>query len=224
MNHKIVGIFGGAFDPVHIGHVKVANQCLIDAKMEKVIIVPTGLSAYEKKLTDEKIRLLMTKLAFNDERFDISDYELRQSKIYNKPSYTINTLRHLTKNSSYSYALIIGSDTLQKLDEWYQWDKILDYCNLFVVPRKISGNDINNLSLSIKNLVTKHKATRLSELSIKRKGCIYFASFPMLPFSSTEIRSLMSQKKSIKKYVSPEIYDFIMQTKCYVAGDKGQEI
>ena len=85
MANKIVGIFGGAFDPVHKGHIKIAEQCVVKLGMDKVIIVPTGISPFNKILTDDKVRLSIIKIAFTDKWYEISDYELRQSKKDKKP-------------------------------------------------------------------------------------------------------------------------------------------
>ena len=97
MTNKIVGIFGGAFDPVHKGHIKIAEQCIETIGMEKIIIVPTGVSPFKKDLTNEKTRLSILQIAFSKDHYEISDYELRQSKKDKNPSYTINTLKFLTK-------------------------------------------------------------------------------------------------------------------------------
>ena len=91
MTNKIVGIFGGAFDPVHKGHIKIAEQCIETIGMEKIIIVPTGVSPFKKELTNEKTRLSILQIAFSKDHYEISDYELRQSKKDKNPSYTINT-------------------------------------------------------------------------------------------------------------------------------------
>ena len=91
MTNKIVGIFGGAFDPVHKGHIKIAEQCIETIGMEKIIIVPPGVSPFKKELTDEKTRLSILQIAFSKDLYEISDYELHQSKKDKNPSYTINT-------------------------------------------------------------------------------------------------------------------------------------
>ena len=215
MTNKIVGIFGGAFDPVHKGHIKIAEQCIKTLGMDKVIIVPTGVSPFKKKLTDEKNRLSILQIAFSDSRYEISDYELRQSKIDKKPSYTINTLKYLTKESPSSFVLIMGSDALATINQWYQWEMILNYCHILVVSRKEGNLIIDSLAPKIHDFVTKNKVSNLENLLIKKKGGIYFAKFPLLPFSSTDIRNKIYQKESIEDDVTPEISDFIKKTSSY---------
>ena len=82
MTNKIVGIFGGAFDPVHKGHIKIAEQCIETIGMEKIIIVPTGVSPFKKELTNEKTRLSILQIAFSKiiTKYQIMNY-VNQKKI-----------------------------------------------------------------------------------------------------------------------------------------------
>ena len=217
MTNKIVGIFGGAFDPVHKGHIKIADQCIEKIGMEKIIIVPTGVSPFKKELTNEKTRLSILQIAFSNDQYEISDYELRQSKKDKNPSYTINTLKFLTKESPSSFVLIMGSDALATINKWYQWKMILNYCHILVVSRKEDDLKVDCLDPKIIDFVKKHKIDKLEDLSIKDKGGIYFAKFPLLPFSSTDIRTKMAQKKSIENLVTPEVSDFINKTASYTS-------
>ena len=217
MTNKIVGIFGGAFDPVHKGHVKIAEQCIETIGMEKIIIVPTGVSPFKKELTDEKTRLSILKIAFSSDQYEISDYELRQSKKDKQPSYTINTLKFLTKESPSSFVLIMGSDALATINQWYQWEMILNYCHILVVNRNDNALKVDDLDSKVYDFVTKHKIDKLEDLSMKDNRGIYFANFPLLPFSSTDIRTKLSQKRSIKDLVTPEVSDFINKTASYTS-------
>ena len=157
MTNKIVGIFGGAFDPVHKGNVKIAEQCIETIGMEKIIIVPTGVSPFKKELTDEETRLSILQIAFSNDQYEISDYELRQSKKDKNPSYTINTLKFLTKESPSSFVLIMGSDALATINQWYQWEMILNYCHILVVNRNDNNLKVDDLDSKVYDFVTKHK-------------------------------------------------------------------
>ena len=123
----------------------------------------------------------------------------------------------LTKKSPSSFVLIMGSDALATINRWYQWEMILNYCHILVVSRKEDDLKINGLEPKVFDFVTKHKIDKLEDLSIKDKGGIYFAKFPLLPFSSTDIRTKMSQKKSIENLVTPEVSDFIKKTASYTS-------
>ena len=217
MTNKIVGIFGGAFDPVHKGHVKIAEQCIETIGMEKIIIVPTGVSPFKKELTDEETRLSILQIAFSNHQYEISDYELRQSKKDKNPSYTINTLKFLTKESPSSFVLIMGSDALATINQWYQWEMILNYCHILVVNRNDNALKVDDLDSKVYDFVTKHKIDKLEDLSMKDNRGIYFANFPLLPFSSTDIRTKLSQKRSIENLVTPEVSDFINKTASYTS-------
>ena len=109
----------------------------------------------------------------------------------------------------------MGSDALATINRWYQWEMILNYCHILVVSRKEDDLKINGLEPKVFDFVTKHKIDKLEDLSIKDQGGIYFAKFPLLPFSSTDIRTKMSQKKSIENLVTPEVSDFIKKTASY---------
>lgn len=215
MTNKIIGIFGGAFDPVHKGHIKIAEQCIKKIGMDKIIIVPTGISPFQKKLTDKKTRLSILRIAFSGKEYEISDYELHKSNLDKKPSYTINTLKYLTKESLSSFVLIMGSDAFTTINQWHHWKKILNYCHIIIVGRKESDFKLDNLDPAIHDFVTKHKIDKLEDLSIKDKRGIYFAKFPLLPFSSTDIRAKISRKESIKNLVTPEVSNFINKTASY---------
>lgn len=222
MTNKIVGVFGGAFDPVHKGHVLIAEQCINKIGMDKIIIIPTGISPFNKNLNDENIRISLAKIAFPDKKYEISDYELTQSKINKKPSYSINTLKFLTKQSASTHIFIIGADTLKTFNQWYEWEQILDYCHLLVISREEEEINIDILAPTLRDFILSNKVDDFMDLSNKNNGNIYFAKFPLLPFSSKIIRTRISQNKSIKNLVTPEVLEFINKTSCYKSG--GHEI
>ncbi len=111
----------------------------------------------------------------------------------------------------------MGSDALATINQWYQWEMILNYCHILVVNRNDNALKVDDLDSKVYDFVTKHKIDKLEDLSMKDNRGIYFANFPLLPFSSTDIRTKLSQKRSIENLVTPEVSDFINKTASYTS-------
>ena len=97
-----IGLFGGAFDPVHYGHIQIANECLEKFNLKKVIIMPTGESVFNKNLAASKHRLEMLKKAFPSKKFEINDFEIESAE-KNKLSYSIDTLKFQCYKKAYFF-------------------------------------------------------------------------------------------------------------------------
>jgi len=115
MPRKLIGIFGGAFDPVHNGHYAITKHCIEKLCMEKIIVVPTGTSPLNKKLTNDNFRLEMLHKVFHEDCYEISEYEVLQSKKNNNPTYTIDTLKYLTARDEQTSCLYYGDGFIAKL-------------------------------------------------------------------------------------------------------------
>tara|TARA_B110000967_G_scaffold202458_1_gene241340 strand:+ start:276 stop:941 length:666 start_codon:yes stop_codon:yes gene_type:complete len=216
MPRKLIGIFGGAFDPVHNGHSAITKYCIEKLCMEKIIVVPTGTSPLNKKLTNDNFRLEMLHKVFHEDCYEISEYEVLQSKKNNDPTYTIDTLKYLTaRDEQTSYAFIMGMDSLLNLHQWFQWESLLNYCHFIVIQRKGNNVDLNTINPLLSNLIKKNTALTLGELSQNGYGGIYFAKFPLMPISSTEIRKKLSQDRDVSGLVSPEIEKYSKEFKIY---------
>jgi nicotinate-nucleotide adenylyltransferase len=216
MPRKLIGIFGGAFDPVHNGHTEIARYCIESLNMEKVVIVPTGASSLNKKLTDGKHRLAMLNKVFNDAHYEVSVYELTQSEKDQVPSYTINTLKYLTTvHDLTTYVFILGMDALLNLDKWYQWESLLDYCHLLVIQRECDSVELKKMKPATSTLIRKATINSMGGLAQKKCGSIYFAKFPLIPISSTEIRMKLSRNENVSELISPEVARLINEFKIY---------
>ena len=125
-----IGIFGGSFDPIHYGHLMLANFAKHELKLDKVIFVPSYKSPknYKTGTTDYKHRLNMLELALtNESGFEISDVEIKRRKI----SYTIDTVKYFKKRyPKYKLYLIIGNDCLITFDSWKNSEKISKFINV----------------------------------------------------------------------------------------------
>jgi nicotinate-nucleotide adenylyltransferase len=130
-----VGIYGGTFDPVHVGHIITAQRVLEKRKLDKIIFIPAYISPLktDKKYAPPEHRLNMLKLGLEEtDNFITSDIELKRKNI----SYTIDTLKELKKTYD-EIELIIGYDNLLVFHKWHKPDEILELCKLVVLHRKV---------------------------------------------------------------------------------------
>lgn len=143
--HKKIGIYGGAFNPVHNGHLRVAEAATLHLGLDTLLWVPTGQAWYKAgQLALPKDRVAMLELAFESVaptltstwRIDASELERDGA------SYTVDTLELLQqKYNAKEWYLIIGADQLSKFTTWKRWRDIIKHCKLAVVNRDVSGLD-----------------------------------------------------------------------------------
>ena len=174
-----IGLFFGSFNPIHIGHLIIANQVLNNTDIEKVwlVVSPQNPFKAEADLLHENKRLsLVKKSVSGDKRITASNVEFQLSK----PSFTVNTLSYLEKKyPRYGFSLIMGSDSFQSLHKWRDFKSILNKYSIFMYKRP--GVEVNN----------------------KLKAKIVIVDSLMLDISSTEIRELIRNGKSIR-YLVPD--------------------
>jgi len=132
--YRNIAVFGGSFDPVHIGHEMIINKCLVKLDIDMLYVVPTFLNPFKNKTyLDAKIRFdLLNKLFKENNKIDILDYEIKQ----NKPISTIETIKHIknTININKIY-LIIGADNLDKLHLWDRIEELKQLVQFVVISR-----------------------------------------------------------------------------------------
>lgn len=187
------GLFFGSFNPVHTGHLLIANYFLEFTGLDNIWFVVSPQNPFKQngELLDEKIRLHMLKLATEDEtRFIASDIEFN----LDRPSYTVNTLRYLrSKHPDMHFYPIIGGDNLQSFHLWKDYEEILTYHELYVYRR--AGFHENPL-------LANHPTIRLFEV-------------PLLNISSTYIREMLQAGKSIHYMVPDEVRNYIEEHHLY---------
>lgn len=189
-----VGLFFGSFNPIHIGHMIIANLVKETTDVEEVwfVVSPQNPFKKNKSLLHEFDRLDMVNAAIGD------DYKFRSIDIeFNmpRPSYTIDTLTLLQeKHPDKKFHLIIGEDNLEAFPRWKNHDKILEHFGLIVYPRP--------------------HATE-SELSVSDQ--VRMIEAPEVDISATLIRKLIREQKSIK-YLVPDTVEQMIQSKGYFKG------
>ncbi len=187
-----IGLFFGSFNPIHIGHLIIANSVLERADIEQLWFVVSPQNPFKKRknLLHEFDRLDMVRAAIHDNfRMKASDIEFNMPK----PSYTIDTLTYLSeKYPQHHFKLIIGEDNLKHFPKWKNHERILEDYGLHVYPRPNAG---------------------YSEL--KEHPCVTLTDAPLLDISATFIRENIKQGKSIKYLVHHEVESLILSKKFY---------
>ena len=188
-----IGIFSGSFNPIHVGHVILANYIVEFTEIDEIwfLVSPQNPLKSTEELSDQQLRLEMTKLALQKyAKFKVSDFEFHMPK----PSYTIDTLRALRERyQEDTFSLIIGADNWNVFESWREFDKILEEFKLKVYPRLGSRITIPNK--------LKHKVEALDS--------------PIVEMSSTFIRESIVEGKNITAFLPEGVYEYIIEKGLY---------
>ncbi|MBQ6652104.1 MAG: nicotinate-nucleotide adenylyltransferase [Prevotella sp.] len=162
-----IGIFGGSFNPIHWGHIRLARQIVGVAELDEVwlMVSPQNPLKRDVNLLDEQLRLQMARKALeNEPRIEASDFEFHLPR----PSYTWNTLQALNEAyPSIRFSLIIGADNWQLFPRWYRADDIISRYPVIVYPRKGSPIDESALPSSVR--LVKTRLYNVSSTEIRRR-------------------------------------------------------
>lgn len=188
-----IGIFGGSFNPIHKGHMHLAESVMEDIKLDKIIFVPSKISPH--KSSDEYIsendRLEMVRLSImNNRSFEVSDYELTQDRV----SYSVYTVRHFKeKYPDDELYLLVGTDMLLCFEKWYKFEEIMKLADIVAVARENGEIDALN--------------KKSNELS--RYGKVIICKAEPFSVSSTEIRKKIVNNENWYCYLEKNVVQYI---------------
>ncbi len=205
-----IALLGGSFDPVHIGHLRIAIS-LLEAGFKEVKLIPNYQSPHKKQPhANAQQRSAMLKLALKDNK-DISVY--KQELTSESPSYTLETLKTMRAQQYRHNHLtwVLGADAWHSLPTWYQADKLLDFANLLIINRPQAKKGTSHWH---KQILKTHKC-ELPQLLSAKYNKIAFLTLPALEISSSEIRAKYLQGCNIQYLVTDEVLDFIQQQGLY---------
>ncbi len=203
-----VGLYFGTFNPIHVGHLIIANHMAEHSDLDQIWMVVTPHNPLKKKntLLDDYHRLQMVHLATEDfPKIKPSDIEFKLSQ----PNYTVNTLVHLEeKYPNYEFSLIMGEDNLKSLHKWKNYEAILAHHEIYVYPRleaKVSveeaiSSDADNLDLKI-----------LQKFGTK----IHMIDAPVVEISATFIRDNIKKGKNVQPLLPAKVWDYIDHNNFY---------
>jgi len=197
-----IGLFGGTFDPIHIGHLIIAELARQKYNLDRVVFIPAGNPPHKsvKLIAPAKDRFEMVRLAIEDNPF----FEINSIEVFKESvSYSVDTLKAL-KNAypeKTKFFFIVGEDSLLELKTWRKPDEILRLCNLIVYRRP--------------DYLSEPVQRGNETLNVFWRTGISFIDGPLLNVSSTWIRKMNMDKMSIKYLVPVKIEEYIKKYSLY---------
>ncbi len=189
-----IALYFGSFNPIHIGHLIIANEIVKQTNIDKVWFVITPKSPFKKKpnLLHEFDRFQLIRLAIaNNSNFNVTDIEFNLPQ----PNYTINTLKKISqKYPNHHFKVVMGSDNLKNFHKWKNYIEILTYYGILVYPR--IGFD--------------------NHMSYKSHENVQILDVPTMNISASFIRSCIKKKQSIKYLVPLDVENYIKIKKLYL--------
>jgi len=189
---KAIGILGGTFDPIHLGHLALAHEVYKQFDLQEIRFIPCYQSPFKQKpIATDKQRLAMLNLAIkNHPEFSVDDRELRRKNI----SYTVDTLKSIHQEIDAPLYLIMSMDAFTQFNKWHKWQEIIQLAHLIVAnrpgSRSIPHNELKNLSIHTINI-------------------------PPNPISATEIRQLIKAGKDASSLVPKAVWEYINKNQLY---------
>lgn len=182
-----IGLYGGAFNPVHNGHMAVARAALREARLDKLIFIPSGNAPHKAETRvsrSDRFNMLMLAVQ-NEPKMEISDYELMRAEV----SYSADTAEHFKSvYNNDELFFIIGDDSYNELSSWHEPQRIMNVCTLLVFPR--NGAEV---------------LPPAEEISMKR-----------VQISSSNIRERIKNGKDVKNLLPKAVFDYIINKKIYM--------
>jgi len=213
--NKLIGLYGGAFDPVHNAHIKIAENCVDEVGLDKLILIPTGKSAFKKSLTAATHRIAMLEIAFNNPNYEVSEIEVENSKNSENLSYSFETLKYFFSRDKNSYFMIIGTDVFANFHLWFKWKEILSLCHILLINRSDGDIFSQQWHPMIKKLIDTHWTNQINDLKSKRTGFIYSVPMQKIDIASHRVKDFIRSKKDLDLLIPPEIENYINKYSLY---------
>ena len=188
-----IGLYFGTFNPIHVGHLIIANHIVEHTNLDKIwfVVTPHNPLKNKKTLLDNYQRLEMVHMATSPyDKLGVSNIEFGLPQ----PNYTINTLEHIKeKHPNHSFALIMGEDNLKSLHKWKNYELLLENYEIYVYPR----------------------VTKLSDNNLSNHSSIHFVDAPIVEISSTHIRKNIKVGKNVEPLLPHSVWNYIDEMNFY---------
>lgn len=194
-----VGIMGGTFDPIHVGHLILAMEAINYKNLDEVWFIPTGNPNFkqDKNVTDKQKRFEMVKIATQDnKKFNVCDYEINKNGV----TYSWETMKYLRENYDYDFYFIMGEDSLMSVETWENAEDFLKNTKILACIRR--QEEMSKLDIKIDDL--------------KSKG--YFVEkipTSFIDISSTKIREKVQTNQDFRYFMPNQVFEYIVRNKLY---------
>ena len=207
----LIGLFGGTFDPIHVGHLRTAFELMHDLSLSEVRFIPCGVPPHGKEpVASAELRLQMVQAAIaGQSEFVVDDRELARSG----PSYSVETLESLrSEMPQNSLGLIVGMDAFVSIETWHRSEDLLALAHLIVAHRP--GAILPNEGVAGK-LLQQYGTNDPGVLAAQSAGHIFVHAVTQLEVSSSAIRETIGKGESPRYLVPDVVVDLLEDSNCY---------
>ncbi len=209
---KRIGLFGGTFDPVHLGHLQLAERVFVQCALDKVLFIPTATPPHKKQksITDFSHRVRMIQLALkNSENYDVTSLE----EYLPGPNFTINTLKYLKKKSQGDEELffLTGVDAFLEIETWMNHLEVLSSIHFIVLQR--AGYDSDSLDCFVRNLGYLPENNHWENALSGKK--MYFLEDKVIDISSSAVKYKIKNKLSLEGFLPDDVVRYIQENNLY---------
>lgn len=210
----VIGLTGGTFDPIHFGHLRMAQEFADNLQLSAVRFIPAAIPPHKSApIVSAEHRSAMVRLGIaGNSIFSCDERELHRVGA----SYTIDTLKSLRDElgADISLVLLMGSDAFSKFDTWHHWQEIIQLCHIALVQRPIEGNQ-EPLSEALQSFLKSHYTENTDDLHSKPSGLLTMQTVTALEISSTAIRKYLQQQNSVRYLLPDSIIEYIRTHQLY---------
>jgi nicotinate-nucleotide adenylyltransferase len=210
-NPSSIGILGGTFDPVHWGHIKIAEQIIEHLALQRIHFLPNKVPPHRSQpLADIDDRVNMIKYAIAEfPQFVLDNTEISRGGY----SYMIDTLKILRQRfPDTPLSLIMGADAFESFNTWHDWQDIPNFAHLIIMNRP----ELPNTKTGWMGDILRERCTQNpKELTQKLAGCIYELRVDPIDISATSIRGKLKHQQSIAHEVPDKVFNYINDRKLY---------
>lgn len=209
---RLIGCFGGTFNPIHHGHLRMALELKQQLALDELRLIPCHLPPHrEQPDVHAQERLAMVSLAIDPcPDLCVDDRELRRQT----PSYTVATLQEIRSEVGAEDSLIwcMGMDSLATFDQWFRWRDILDYAHLVVVRRPGWAPPSEG---ELGEWLQQHSCSDFVDATTSSSGGVFLFDCPMLDISATSIRQQVANGQSVQFLVPEAVWQYIREKQLY---------